>query len=87
MECEQKQPTNPWFILFEVVAIALGCIFFGNYIIGSFSDPVSTGFGNMLLNFGITIMIVLVLAGAIILGVMYLIYWLFYKPRYNDPYQ
>ena len=32
--------------------------------------------GTILLTFGI--------AAAIVLGIMYLVYWLFYKPRYQD---
>jgi hypothetical protein len=88
MKYEQKQQsTNPWFILFVIIAIAFGCILFGNYIKGEFSDPISTGFGNVLMNVGTTIIIALTLAGTILLGIVYLIYWLFYKPRYNDPYQ
>jgi len=84
---EKPQPTNPWFILFEVIAIAIGCILFGNYINGQFSDPTTTGFGNYLMSFGTMILLAIGLAAVIILGGIYLVYWLFYKPRYDNLYQ
>ncbi|MFA4860933.1 hypothetical protein [Methanoregula sp.] len=84
---ENPQPISPWVYLFGVIAFAIGCILFGNYILGNFSDSVSTGFGNQLMAIGTTILLTLGIAAAIVLGIMYLIYWLFYKPQDVDPYQ
>jgi len=86
MKCQEKQPINPWFYIFGVIAFAIGCILFGNSIRGQSTDPISTGFGNFLMSFGTTIMVALVLAAAIILGIAYLVYWLFFKPRNPDLY-
>jgi hypothetical protein len=77
---EQKQTTSFWVYLFGVIAFAIGCLLFGNYIKGQFSDPVSTGFGNQLMSIGGTILLTLGIAAAIVLGIMYIVYWLFYKP-------
>jgi hypothetical protein len=41
----QKPTTNPWFVLFEVIAIAIGLLLFGNFIKGQFSEPITTGIG------------------------------------------
>jgi NADH:ubiquinone oxidoreductase subunit 5 (subunit L)/multisubunit Na+/H+ antiporter MnhA subunit len=82
----QKPTTNPWFVLFEVIAIAIGLLLFGNFIKGQFSEPITTGIGNYMMSLGAMILLALGIAAAIVIGVFYLIYWLFYKPRYKDPY-
>lgn len=78
--------SNPWFVLFEVIAVAICCILFGNYIKGQSSDAVSTDIGNYLMSFGTLVLIAIVFAAVTIIGILYLIYWLFYKPKDKDPY-
>jgi hypothetical protein len=39
-----------------------------------------------MMSLGAMILLALGIAAAIVIGVLYLIYWLFYKPRYKDPY-
>ena len=87
MSNETVQTESLWITLFKVIAIAVGCITFGLWIKGQFSDPASTGIGNYLMSIGTMILLAIGIAAAIIIGIAYLIYWLFYKPRCEDPYQ